>query len=268
MDRDDFDDLMQEHRANCEKIHALQFSIRQLSDMEDQLLQANFELLERLSSSVSASNARRNNRDRDRRRDRGRESSSREIRSRWNRMYHMAQQRQEPEQQQREEREERRSGTDLLSAYFTQLAQTTTNVAPIAAVSSASLQASAIRATPPGGETPPPTADANASNLMFEYDIPLSQINNFMQMIQNFGEPVEVPLTSAEIEAATRTATYSSIVAPQNTTCPIQLDPFQDEDVVMMIRGCGHLFQRDALMNWFQRNHRCPMCRMDIRERT
>lgn len=265
MERDDFEELLQTHRANCEKIHALQFSIRQLTEMQDNLLRENFVLLERLMEETRATRARERSRSRahEREREREREREGRRTgRARWNRLYYLAQE--ELSNQQPRPSPPSPLEPTTLSSLFAAVTPplVSTSAAAASSSSSAANNSSAARGTTAGGEQHDP------SNLMFEYDIPLSQINNFMQMIQNLGEPVEVPLTTAEIEAATRTASYSSIVAPQNTTCPIQLDAFQDDDVVMMIRGCGHLFHRDALMHWFQRNHRCPMCRMDIRERT
>lgn len=70
--------------------------------------------------------------------------------------------------------------------------------------------------------------------------------------------------TLEEIEHATRSVLFSDIVRPLNTQCPITMNDFQDSDPVTMVRHCGHIFQRDALATWFQRNHCCPVCRYDI----
>ena len=35
---------------------------------------------------------------------------------------------------------------------------------------------------------------------------------------------------------------------------------------MIQIRHCGHTFQEHAIMNWFQSNTRCPVCRYDIRD--
>ena len=81
----------------------------------------------------------------------------------------------------------------------------------------------------------------------------------------DFLTPVIVRPTQSQINRATRMVNYSSIVNPSNTRCPISLVSFEEEDEVMQIRECGHLFIRDELMNWFEQNVRCPLCRYDIR---
>jgi hypothetical protein len=43
------------------------------------------------------------------------------------------------------------------------------------------------------------------------------------------------------------------------------LENFNDNDIVSVIRHCGHVFQNDALNRWFASNSRCPVCRYDVR---
>lgn len=87
--------------------------------------------------------------------------------------------------------------------------------------------------------------------------------NNFLN---NFMQPVEVYPTQSQIEAATRRVRYCDISRPINTQCPITMDEFNDNDMVTVIRHCGHIFQTEHLMNWFRTNCRCPVCRYDIRD--
>ena len=44
------------------------------------------------------------------------------------------------------------------------------------------------------------------------------------------------------------------------------MDDFNDNDMVTVIRHCGHIFHTEHLMNWFRSNCRCPVCRYDIRD--
>ena len=85
------------------------------------------------------------------------------------------------------------------------------------------------------------------------------------QRNEEFLTPVVVRPTEQQINRATRITTYSSIVAPNNTRCPISLVAFEDNSEVMQILECGHIFVKDELMNWFNMNVRCPLCRYDIR---
>ena len=56
---------------------------------------------------------------------------------------------------------------------------------------------------------------------------------------------------------------------PQNnddTRCSITMDVFMDGDELLRIKGCGHRFKKNALLEWFNRDPRCPMCRYNLHE--
>jgi hypothetical protein len=89
--------------------------------------------------------------------------------------------------------------------------------------------------------------------------------NAFTRLLQRFLEPVEIYPTQSQIESAVRSVTYGDIVSPLNRSCPISLENFNDEEIVSVIRHCGHTFKRDELNRWFRTNYRCPVCRYDIR---
>lgn len=95
-----------------------------------------------------------------------------------------------------------------------------------------------------------------------------NNIDSFTQLFQNFFQPVEIYPTQSQIESATRRVRYCDIARPINTQCPISMDDFNDNDMVTVIRHCGHTFNTEHLMNWFRSNCRCPVCRYDIREYT
>jgi len=88
---------------------------------------------------------------------------------------------------------------------------------------------------------------------------------NISQILQNFFQPIEVFPTQTQLEEATRTVRYRDIVSPINRSCPISLENFDDNDIVTIIRFCGHIFNRDEINTWFRSNCRCPVCRYDIR---
>ena len=48
--------------------------------------------------------------------------------------------------------------------------------------------------------------------------------------------------------------------------CPITREELIVGDHVCVIKHCNHLFKNDALMQWFNSNVRCPVCRYDIRD--
>ena len=84
-------------------------------------------------------------------------------------------------------------------------------------------------------------------------------------MLQNLvsGVTPSVP-TIQQFATATEPLQYISGQTP-NTTCPITLEEFRDQEMVCRIKHCGHVFKVGALQNWFSRNSHCPICRYDIR---
>jgi hypothetical protein len=114
-----------------------------------------------------------------------------------------------------------------------------------------------------------------------EYEVPLATLNqnnrrsqnpnsannlNISQLLQSFLQPVEIIPTQSQIEAATRRVQYCDIVSPNNTSCPISMEEFNDNDIVTVIRHCSHIFNTEQITNWFTSSCRCPVCRYDIRE--
>ena len=89
--------------------------------------------------------------------------------------------------------------------------------------------------------------------------------NNLTQLYDSFFQPIDVYPTQTQIESATRRVRYCDIISPKNRSCPILMEDFNDNDVVSIIRHCGHIFNPDELNRWFSSNSRCPVCRYDIR---
>ena len=76
---------------------------------------------------------------------------------------------------------------------------------------------------------------------------------------------VVVRPTFEQIQNAVRNIQYSSIIDPINESCPISLEPFQQQDNVTQINQCNHIFNTNELNHWFESNVQCPVCRYDIR---
>jgi hypothetical protein len=119
---------------------------------------------------------------------------------------------------------------------------------------------------------PATTSSANNRSSTLDYYFPnsvtyltnpLRRQNNIN--LESFFSPVEVYPTPTQVEAATRRVRYCDIVSPLNRSCPISLEEFNDNDMVSVIRQCGHIFKTDELNTWFRSNCRCPVCRYDIR---
>jgi hypothetical protein len=102
----------------------------------------------------------------------------------------------------------------------------------------------------------------NNNNIQRENNIN-NNINN--SILQSFFNPIPIVPTATQIENARRIAIFGNITRPINNACPITLDRFNDNETVSVIRYCNHIFNTDALNNWFRENCRCPVCRYDIR---
>ena len=81
----------------------------------------------------------------------------------------------------------------------------------------------------------------------------------------NFYDTVPVYPTRDQINNSTRRLLYSNIENPLNSSCPITLENFDNDDNVTQILGCGHIFNHESLTAWFRNHVRCPVCRYDIR---
>lgn len=77
-------------------------------------------------------------------------------------------------------------------------------------------------------------------------------------------QDVIVRPTNVQIILATENIIYDTSLSQHR--CPISLENFEEGTDICRIKHCGHVFKRSSLMNWFQRNVRCPVCRYDIRE--
>ena len=75
------------------------------------------------------------------------------------------------------------------------------------------------------------------------------------------------PLTLTEIDLSTEYRTYGSIPSEQQRypTCPITMNSFEDNTIVMQIRECGHYFSPHSLRTHLSTQDTCPYCRHNIR---
>jgi hypothetical protein len=80
----------------------------------------------------------------------------------------------------------------------------------------------------------------------------------------NFFDNVVVRPTTEQIRAAC--VECFATAEESDTVCPITQDRIRAGESILRIRHCGHAFRKNALLVWFNRNVRCPVCRHDIRE--
>ena len=77
------------------------------------------------------------------------------------------------------------------------------------------------------------------------------------------------PLSTADFLRETSRDTWHNtrllLDMPVLSRCAITQEQFNDDDIVSRICHCGHVFNHTALLRWFQRDTRCPICRYDLR---
>lgn len=76
-------------------------------------------------------------------------------------------------------------------------------------------------------------------------------------------------MSNEQISVALMECSYGDLppdVRERYTTCPVTLDQFENNMEVAVIRACGHVFRRGALMNWLANHHTCPSCRRNLNE--
>lgn len=103
----------------------------------------------------------------------------------------------------------------------------------------------------------------NPSGTFFQPSTIFSTL--FPDITTQFTDVVVRP-TQRQINNATRTIIYRDNLSLINTRCPITMEDFVNGDRICMIHHCRHCFRESAIMDWFQTNVRCPVCRYDIRE--
>jgi hypothetical protein len=87
----------------------------------------------------------------------------------------------------------------------------------------------------------------------------------FTRLSQFLNSRVTVRPTQEQIDTATETLMYRDLSGNTQTTCPIDMSEFTEDDDIMRIRHCGHIFREENLTRWFETNVACPVCRYDIR---
>ena len=108
-----------------------------------------------------------------------------------------------------------------------------------------------------------PISIARQANLSRNFRGGFTNVN--ATRLSNFFDPVPIFPTQLQIQRATRIVRYGDIENPLNSSCPISLDVFNEDDNITEIIFCNHLFNTTHLNTWFANNCRCPICRYDIR---
>lgn len=69
-------------------------------------------------------------------------------------------------------------------------------------------------------------------------------------------------LTNDEINRTTQRLEYNFNMS--ETRCPISLEDFSENEEIIQINGCGHIFKTTNLLSWLTREYTCPVCRFNL----
>lgn len=71
--------------------------------------------------------------------------------------------------------------------------------------------------------------------------------------------------SQTEIDNAIERINFCDISNPINNSCPISQIDFSANDRVIRLKECQHIFSEPHILQWFERNSLCPLCRYNIR---
>ena len=134
---------------------------------------------------------------------------------------------------------------------------TSSPVPPLISRQSAN-RASNINTTRNVNATTTTATNANPNNMLFSYFFYPHDNNT----INNVDPNTPTVMTAHQIQRATRTIRYTNNIIANS--CPISLEDFTIDESIVQINYCGHVFKTQPLMNWFRRDHRCPVCRANL----
>ena len=109
------------------------------------------------------------------------------------------------------------------------------------------------------------TFERSFFNSPFNNNTNTDNLTNFINNTLHVPSRPDYP-TFNQVIVATTESTYGTCENINNQTmCTISREEFNNDDVVLKINHCGHIFKKNSLLTWFETNSRCPVCRHDIR---
>ena len=111
--------------------------------------------------------------------------------------------------------------------------------------------------------TPPRRNTTTSFPISFSFSPTQDVINNSL-----YDRYPNNPLSTTDFIRETTYDTWINIRTlmdlPITSRCAITQQQFNDNEIVSRIYHCGHLFNRDSLLRWFERDTRCPICRYNL----
>ena len=112
------------------------------------------------------------------------------------------------------------------------------------------------------------TRPINPLEYIFRENEPRNSRNNanLTNLLHSVFSDISIRPTQTQISNASRIINYGLIISPMSDSCPISLERFRENDSVVQLLHCSHIFCQESFNQWFNSNVRCPVCRHDIRD--
>lgn len=105
----------------------------------------------------------------------------------------------------------------------------------------------------------------NRTNTVNRDGLTSNRMRNILNATLNSVYNSPTPASAESIRLNTSEYIFSEISSlTTQESCPISLTTFDSSSVVLKINECGHIFMKDSLLEWFNENTRCPVCRYNI----
>ena len=99
-------------------------------------------------------------------------------------------------------------------------------------------------------------SDNSLNNIDYSYNyFVIDNSNSLQEQIEDVSSTIDL----FDIEK------FEYITEPINDICPITRDRFYNNQEVIMIKKCKHIFNKSSLKLWLTNHNTCPSCRINIK---
>lgn len=95
-----------------------------------------------------------------------------------------------------------------------------------------------------------------------------NNLQTFINNTLNANNSISNPANPIDISNNTTEMLYSRERFTNQDRCVISQQLFDESSNIIRINHCGHIFGRNSLLQWFETNSKCPICRYDINTST
>ncbi|MBF0206881.1 MAG: E3 ubiquitin protein ligase [Oligoflexia bacterium] len=88
------------------------------------------------------------------------------------------------------------------------------------------------------------------------------EIEKISQILQKMN--VEAPAPASSPASAPASASAQGIRIYLSSSCPICIQPYESDQMIMVLTSCGHAYHAGCVSGWLLINRNCPNCRRNV----